>query len=130
MNEQNIDKEIETSMERSKQRQEELEKLRAERSKLIEEYNKLIENQNANQEDPTLVSELIQETPNMNSGQSQSTGKKLSLNNGHSILGEEAKKSNGFVNTLILSLLIGFAGGALATAMYIFTTLGKVTVSL
>ena len=130
MNEQNIDKEIETSMARSKRIREELEKARAERARLIDLYNQAIAEQNANQANPTLESELTLETPSMSSGQSQSTGKKLSLNNGHSILGEETKKSSGFVSTLILSLLVGFAGGALATAIYIFTALGKVTISL
>lgn len=60
--------------------------------------------------------------------QVKSEGKTLSLNNGHSILGDSNK--GGFINTLIMALLVGFAGGAITTAIYIFINLGKVTVSL
>lgn len=62
--------------------------------------------------------------------QVKSGGKTLSLNNGHSILGDNNKFNGGFINTLIMALLVGFAGGAITTAVYIFMNLSKVTVSL
>ena len=117
----NIDNEIEASMSRTMQIQEELKRAKAERERLIELYNQAIKEQN---------NTPVEQQPMQSPGQSQSNGKKMSLNNGHSILGDDTKKSNGFVSTLILSLLVGFAGGALTTAAYIFTALGKVTVSL
>ncbi len=58
------------------------------------------------------------------------SGKTLTLSNGHSILGDNNKFNGGFINLLIMALLAGFASGAIATAIYIFTTLSKVTVSL
>lgn len=62
--------------------------------------------------------------------QVKSSGKTLSLDNGHSILGDNSKFNGGFINTLIMALLVGFAGGAITTAVYIFMNLSKVTVSL
>ena len=116
----NIDNEIEASMSRTMQIQEELKKAKAERQRLIELYNQAIQEQNNT---PT------EQQPTQSPGKSQSNDKTLVRKN-HSILGDDTNKSNGFVSTLILSLLVGFAGGALTTAAYIFTALGKVTVSL
>ncbi len=61
--------------------------------------------------------------------QTQDKGKARTLNNGHSILGDNDNRY-GFINILIMALLVGFAGGAIMTAVYIFTALGNVTVSL
>ena len=112
---------IEYSLTRAAQIERELKRARAERDRLLEIYNQIVSEQN---------NTPVEQQPMQSPGQSQSNGKKMSLNNGHSILGDDTKKSNGFVSTLILSLLVGFAGGALTTAIYIFTALGKVTVSL
>ena len=60
---------------------------------------------------------------------SQERGKVLTLSNGHSIY-DDKKVSNGFINMVIMALLAGFASGAIATAIYIFINLGKVTISL
>ncbi|MCI9110674.1 MAG: hypothetical protein HFH47_02535 [Bacilli bacterium] len=67
----------------------------------------------------------------MSNSQSKSMerGKVLTLSNGHSILGDN-RFNGGFINMIIMALLAGFATGAIATAVYIFMNLGKVTVSL
>lgn len=87
---------------------------------------------------------------NQNSGRGQSQGKQLTLNTGHnpshsSIPNSSTNLSSApgnrdyfdnnhrnaaFVTNLLLALLVGFAGGAIATAIYIFMNLSHVTVSL
>ena len=64
------------------------------------------------------------------SSKNMETGKTLTLSNGHSILGDNNKFNGGFTNMLIMALLAGFASGAIATAVYIFMNLGKVTINL
>ncbi len=87
---------------------------------------------------------------NQNSGRGQSQGKQLTLNTGHnpshsSIPNSSTNLSStpgnrdyfdnnhrnaAFVTNLLLALLVGFAGGAIMTAIYIFMNLSHVTVSL
>lgn len=54
-------------------------------------------------------------------------GKVYSLNNGHSILGNDNLYPNGFSDRLLISLLAGFGLAAVAATVYIFTNLSKVT---
>ncbi len=83
------------------------------------------------------MNQVASETPyeNAGSGMSNSSsknverGKSLTYNNKHSILGDN-KNSSGFINMVIMALLAGFASGAIATAIYIFINLGKVTFTL
>lgn len=90
----------------------------------------------ANLQEQERLQALEQASSNQSFGESNShsqtrtEGKTLSLNNGHSILGDNSKFNGGFINTLIMALLVGFAGGAITTAVYIFMNLSKVTVSL
>lgn len=87
---------------------------------------------------------------NQNSGRGQSQGKQLTLNTGHnpshssipnsftnlsSTPGnrdyfDNNHRNAAFVTNLLLALLVGFAGGAIMTAIYIFMNLSHVTVSL
>ena len=87
---------------------------------------------------------------NQNSGRGQSQGKQLTLNTGHNPSHSSIPNSStnlsfapgnrdyfdnnhrnaAFVTNLLLALLVGFAGGAIATAIYIFMNLSHVTVSL
>lgn len=63
---------------------------------------------------------------------SQSKGnrnKVLSLSNGHSIL-DPNERRNGFINLIIMALISGFGLGTITTAIYIFINLGKFTFSI
>jgi len=109
------------------------------RHELIQLYQKrreLIEQSNQEQEVSQFPSELADDGANFgqtetnNVSKSTERGKTLSLNNGHSILGDNNKFNGGFINMIIMALLAGFASGAIITAIYIFTNLGKVAVSL
>lgn len=63
---------------------------------------------------------------------SQNQGKALSLNNGHSILGDNQYPTNmgGFTDRLLISLLAGFGLGVIAAATYICINLSKTTIYL
>lgn len=90
--------------------------------------------------DQSRQEEMIQEMPSNtvdngqgmanNQSKNMERGKTLTLSNGHSILGDNNKFNSGFINMVIMALLAGFATGVVATAVYIFMSLGKVTVSL
>jgi hypothetical protein len=61
-------------------------------------------------------------------GNSNERGKTLTLNNGHSILGDD--KQSGFVNIILMLLFVSFMSGAVLSAIYILFNLGKFTFSL
>ncbi len=72
-------------------------------------------------------------------GVSQGTSNKtLTLGNGHSIIAKESQANvmnnnwnqGGFAYKFIMSLIVGFGLGVIATAVYIFLNLGNVTFSL
>lgn len=109
---------------RLNQIRQEINELRNRRQQLIEQSRQ----EQSIQEMPSNTVDSGQGMAN-SSSKNMERGKTLSLNNGHSILGDN-KANNGFINMFIMTLLAGFATGAIATAIYIFINLGKVTVSL
>lgn len=76
-------------------------------------------------------------TPNTQMPSGQDRGRAKVLSDGHSYKENpmyenynEQTRQSGFISLLIMALLSGFATGAIATAMYIFINLGKVTFTL
>lgn len=75
---------------------------------------------------------------NQSTGRGQSQGKQMTLNTGHNpdhssipvIPNDTGHTNGGFATNLIIALILGFASGAIATAVYIFMNLSKVVVSL
>ena len=104
------------------------------RREVIELYNRrqqLIEQSKQEQMIEEIPSNNVSANQNMASkSNTVEKGKTLTLSNGHSILGDNNKFNGGFTNMLIMALLAGFASGAIATAVYIFMNLGKVTINL
>jgi len=113
-----------------------------EQSRLNQIRNEIAELRNRRQQllQQSRQEEMIQEMPSNtvdngqgmanNQSKNMERGKTLTLSNGHSILGDNNKFNSGFINMVIMALLAGFATGVVATAVYIFMSLGKVTVSL
>lgn len=116
----------------------------------IDNYRREIERLGALKESMNAGQVNQQPLVNQNSGRGQSQGKQLTLNTGHnpshsSIPNSSTNLSStpgnrdyfdnnhrnaAFVTNLLLALLVGFAGGAIMTAIYIFMNLSHVTVSL
>ena len=94
--------------------------------RIVNEKNFVQTNQNNNM-DMTTNNGSFQ---NMNQSKEASMGKTLTLSNGHSILGNDRDYPNGFSDRLLISLLAGFGFGVITAAVYIFTNISKVTISL
>jgi len=109
-----------------------LNKIRQELSALQQRRRELVEQSYQEQTVQEIPSDSMENNPGMANSQSKSMerGKVLTLSNGHSILGDNNRFNGWFINLLIISLLAGFASGAIATAIYIFINLGKVTINL
>lgn len=106
--------------------------IRQELAQLRSRRQQLIEQNRQEQMMQEMPSNPVENDPGMANSQSKNMerGKTLTLSNGHSILGDNNRFNSGFINMVIMALLAGFATGAVATAVYIFMSLGKVTVSL
>lgn len=109
-----------------------LNQIRQELNALQQRRRELVEQSYQEQSTVETPSSSIENDSGMANSQSKSMerGKALTLSNGHSILGDNNRFNGGFINLLIITLLAGFASGAIATAIYIFINLGKVTISL
>lgn len=103
------------------------------RQELIELYKKRQELVESQSQFVSQNSEVTNDNTNIynsnEAAKSAEPAKVLTLSNGHSILGDN-KFNGGFTNILVMALLAGFASGAIATAIYIFSNLSKVAVSL
>lgn len=84
-------------------------------------------------------SEQYEDQKNFDDGQNidsinqQTTAKKYTLSNGHSILENDLQypgNMSGFADRILIALLVSFGLGAITAATYIFIELGKVTISL